>query len=326
MAAPSGLDAIVQYGDEATFGTYETPTRRLEFNDESLSLTEDRIESASRRSGSRVLRTNRWKSNRKGVEGDVTHEVTSSGFGMLFEHMLGSVSSGVASGGTTAYAHTATIGDLTSKSLTVQVGRPDTGGTNNPFSYLGCKVASWELSCDVDGILSLRLTFDGVDEDTSESLASVALPSDDELLVFTGATVTLAGSQVDVRSLSITGENALATDRHFLRNSSLKKEQLENGRRSYGGSFEMDFESMTAYNRFRDGTEASLVALFEGDTEIESGYVPHVKVTLPSVRFDGETPNVGGDEIVNQPLPFVVTDNGTDEPITIEYQSADTAA
>jgi hypothetical protein len=326
MAAPSGLDALIQYGVESSFASYETPDRRHEFTEESLSLTEERIESAARRTGSRVLASNRWKRNRKGIEGDVSHEVTSSGFGRLFEHCLGDVATDTPDGGTNSRTHTATIAALTGVSLTAQVGRPDTSGTIQPFSYLGCKVASWELSCDVDGILMLRLSFDGVDEDTSESLESVAAPTDDELLVFSGATVAIDGTDVDVRAFSLSGENGLATDRYFLRNSSLKKEQLEAERRLLSGSFEVDFEGMDNYELFSQGTMAEVTALFEAETEIESGFLPHVLVTLPEVRFDGTTPNVSSDEILTHEMPFTVLDNGSDEPITIEYQSEDTAA
>ena len=146
MAAPSGLDAIVQYGVETTHATFATPTRRLEFTEESLSLTEERIESGARRSGSRILPAHRWKRNRKGIEGDTNHEVTSSGFGLLFEHMLGATATATPVGATDARTHTATIGALTGTSMSIQAGRPDTTGTVQPFSYLGCKVASWEFS------------------------------------------------------------------------------------------------------------------------------------------------------------------------------------
>jgi hypothetical protein len=106
----------------------------------------------------------------------------------------------------------------------------------------------------------------------------------------------------------------------------LKKEQLENERRAVTGSFEVDFDGLTNYELFSEGTTAAIVATFEGDTEIEAGFLPHVKVTLAEVRFDGETPTVSSDEILSHAMPFTVLDNDSDEPIVVEYQSADTAA
>lgn len=324
MALRSGLAAQVGIAAETTFATYETVTRFLELTSEGLALSDERIEGSGIRPGNQVLRNDRWEANRKGAGGDLNFEVTSKGFGLVFEHMLGSIAT--ANPATGVYTHTATLGDLTGKSLTAQVGKPGAGGTVHPFSYLGCKVASWELGMEVDGILTLALTLDAVDEDTTTGLETASYASSDELLVFTGATVTIGGSSVDVRSFSVSGDNALATDRYFLRDSSLKREQYQAGYTELTGSLEMDFEDLTEYNRFKDGTEAEIVATFEGTTVLDTGYVPHVKVTLPACRFDGDTPTVGGMEILTQSLPFKVLNDGSNEPITIEYQTADTTA
>jgi hypothetical protein len=54
---------------------------------------------------------------------------------------------------------------------------------------------------------------------------------------------------------------------------------------------------MTAYNRFRNGTEAALSLVFEASTS--------QKLTITgNVRFDGQTPNVTGPTILEQVLPF----------------------
>lgn len=324
MALRSGIAAQVGFAAESTFATYTAPTRYLEFVTEGLTLASERIEGSGLRAGQRVLRNDRWAVNKKGVGGDIQLEVLSKGFGLIFEHMLGSNTTANPAG--SVYTHTSILGDTAGKSLVVQVGKPDVSGTVQPFSYLGCKVASWELSCEIDGVLTLSLTLDGVDEDTTESLGTASYASSDELLYFTGASLTIGGSSVDVRTFSLAGDNALATDRYFLRSSGLKKEQYPVGVPEITGTLEMDFEDLTEYQRFVDGTEAALVATFQAPTLLETGYYPHLEITLPVVRFDGDTPTVGGPEILTQSLPFKVLDNGTDEPISIEYQSADATA
>lgn len=324
MSLRSGLAAQFGIAEEATFATFKTPTRFLEFESESMTLAEERIESAGLRAGQSVQRADRWKANRKGAEGDVSLPVMSTGFGLLFEHLLGTNTT--ANPGTSAYTHTATLGDTAGKSLTVQVGKPDSGGTVRSHSYVGAKVASWEISCEVDGILMVTPTFDAVDEETDESLASASYSSDDELLVFTNASVTIGGTAVPVKRFSVSGDNAIATDRYFLRDSGLKKEQYIAGMREITGELVLDFEDFTEYDYFRDGTEIAIVATFEGESLIETGYLPHVEITLPSCRVDGDTPTVGGPEMLELSLPFKVTDDGSNEPISIEYQTSDSSA
>lgn len=324
MAAPSGLDAQFCIAREVTHGVYAAPTRALEFNEESLALDQPRIESGGRRTGGRVMRTNRTRINRKGVGGSSTHEVTTAGFGLLFEHALGAIATSQpdAGGAPTVYLHTATVGALTGKSLTVQVGRPDIQGVVRPFSYLGCKIASWELSCEVDGLLTFTPTWDGVDETTGEALVAATYPAADDLFDFVGASLTIDGTAVPVRNFTLSGDNALNTERYFMRESSLKDEQLEAAKRAYTGTLEAEFDALTLYDLFRNGDPVPVVATWEG-AEIEGGLNSVVRVTLPAVQFDGDTPGVSDDGIVAVSLPFTVRDNGSDEVVTVEYQTTD---
>ncbi len=327
MALPSGLASQVGYGEETTWGTFATPTRFLEFNDESLALDIQPIKSAGLRAGNRVLRTDRVQLGAKSVAGPITHEVQTKGFSLLLKHCLGQAPTIVThAGGTISKDHTiAGLGDPTGLGLTIQKGVPDVGGTVRPFSYLGCKVASWTLSNDVNGILMLALTFDGADEDTTQGLAAASYPAGTDLLTYTGGVLNIGGSQQDVRSVSITGTVNLATDRHFIRASRLKKQQLPNALYTIEGELEAEFESMTAYNRFVNKTLAQLDVTWTGPTAIEGAIFPQLKVTLQNVRFTGETPRVGGPDIVPIRLPFEALYDGSTGPITTLYVTTDVA-
>jgi hypothetical protein len=46
-------------------------------------------------------------------------------------------------------------------------------------------------------------------------------------------------------------------------------------------------------------------------------------LTLQNCRFDGETPNVKGADVLEQPLPFKVLDDGTNPVWKIEYYTGD---
>jgi hypothetical protein len=326
MALRSGLAAQIGFAAETTWGTYQIPTRFLEFVSEGMALSIERIESSAIRRNNRVLRSDRWIANKKGVGGAVSFEVSDKGFGLLFKHMLGTAAAPATPGGATnTRDHVFTIGDHDGLALTVQVGRPDVGGTTRAFSYMGCKVTEWEISNSVDGLLALSLTFDGRDEDTGQTLATASYPSDQGLLSYVGGTISVGGSSMDVSDISISGSNGLKTDRHFIRSETRKKEQVPTEMVELSGSLSGEFEDLTAYNRFVNGTTAAVSAVWAG-REIETNFNYTVQVDLPVVRFDGDTPNVGGTDIIEQSLPFKVLNNGTDEPIEITYRTTDTSA
>ena len=117
----------------------------------------------------------------------------------------------------------------------------------------------------------------------------------------------------------------MKTDRYFINSTSLKSDPVLNGRISLTGSFEADFTDLTLYNYYTSGGTAQLVATWSTTTVIEGSTTYQVKATMPCVRFDGETPNVGGPEMLTNPLNFTVLDDGTNAPITFLYRTSDAA-
>jgi hypothetical protein len=310
--------------EETTYGTPVTPTRGYEFNSESMALDIERLESAGLRAGTRVLRSDRWAAGAKSVGGTIEMDLQNKSFGLWLKHMFGGFAVATPGGATNARTHTATPGDLP-VGLTVQVGRASENGTVNAFTYHGCKVASWDLSADVGEIGKLSVDLIGEDEDTSTSLATASYASSSSLLVFTQATLSVAGSDVDVRSATLAGDNGLDVDRYKL-GSALRKAPVEAAMRAYTGTLDAYFANLTAYNRFVNGTEAALVLEFVGAT-IEGAFNFGLEVTC-NVRFDGETPTVGGPDEIAQSLPFkcVSADGTPGSAITAVYTTTDTAA
>lgn len=322
MAARSGIAAQLGIVEETTFATYLAASRFLEFNDEGVENTIERIDGAGLRAGQSVLRSDRWEPGASGASGSVTFQTLTEGFGLLFEHALGNVSTANPQGA--VYQHTFTLGDQAGMSLGVQIGRPDINGTVQPFSYVGGKIASFELSLDVNGILMFTPTFDFVQEDTGQTLETASYSTTDELLVWTGGQVQIADADVNVSSFSVSVDNALNTDRRFLRTDAKKLEQYCNGMREITGTLTMEFEDLSEYNRFVNGTEAEVELTCTGASELETGYNGSLVITLGSVRFDGSTPTVGGPEQLELTLPFRALDDGTNEPITMIYTTTDT--
>lgn len=301
----SALNAQVGVAEETVFGTIVAPTRFPEFNSESITATYARVESSGLRPGRLYRSDTRFTTYIEGAEGDLEMEVGSKGFGLFLKHMLGSITT-VAGPAGEVNTHTATPGSLDGKSLTVQVGRPFyTGSTVQPFTYAGGKVTSWELSNSNDGNLMATLSMDFATEDTATVLAAASYPTGLETFSWVGGSVTIAGTSFDVTEVSVTGDNALKTDRRFLRNNPAKKEQTGDDYRSGEFNLTADFDSLAQRARVASATAAGAMAevraLWVGKTLAGTTTFPSLELVL-NARFDSFEANVGGPEGVEQSL------------------------
>jgi len=219
----------------------------------------------------------------------------------------------------TGNTHTMSPGDLSGKSLTVQVGKPDIGGVVRSFSYLGCKITQAQVSAAVNEYAMMNLSFYGNHLDTAQTLGTASYPTGLTPFDFTKGTVTLAAAGFDVKEFDFTIDNGYAVDRHFLRTTTPErsKEPLESTRREITGSMVADFTDLTALNRFINGTEAALVLTFD------AGASAKTVITL-NVRFDGDDVELGP-ELLEQPLSFKAISSTSDAAaITVAVTNADT--
>lgn len=289
MSSPSGLAGQFGYTSETTVGTAVTVASFLPVNSVKVKQDIERLDSMGIRAG-RVV-TSSWKPGKQTISGSVEMELWNADIASLLRHCFGSVSTT----GSNPYYHTFTPGVLTGLSMTMQAGKPDVGGTVRPFTWAGCKVSKWELKATAGELAMMSLDVVGMTETTGTALASASYDSALAPFTFANALLSIGGSQVDtVKSVSLTGDSNL-TDR-FRLGSATSIEYLENGFRDYSGTLTADFEDLTHYNRFINGTEAALVLVFNNGTD-------SLTVTT-NVRFNGESPELAGPEILEQPLPF----------------------
>jgi hypothetical protein len=316
----TGLNAQIGIAEESVYGTPVVVSRFFEFTGESLENDIERIESQGLRSGARVQRSGRWAPGKQECGGDINFELANKGFGVLLKHMFGAVVTTTPGGGTLTRDHTFTPADLTALSLTVQKGVP--GDTVLPLTYHGCKVDEWEVSAKIDEIPSLKLSLLGEEEDQAIGLAAASYPASLKTFAPTAITLLMAGSEICVQEVTLSGKNSLADDR-FCLGTVKRKNPLERGLREYGGSFEAEFDTLAQYNRFVNGTEAALVITMLGD--IIEGVLRYQLVFTCNVRVDGETPKVEGPEIVHTTVPFKCLNTGAGDgtAITAVYRTTD---
>jgi hypothetical protein len=312
MAIRSGLAAQIGIGVESTVGTAATPTRFYEFNDESIAQTIERIESEGLRTGNRVLRSDRFVSGQKAIEGSFSMDMTAGNTAILFKHALGAV----ATAG--SFVHTCTMSDPFGLGLTLEVGRPGNDGTVRAFTYAGCKINTLDLSVSVGELLSAEFGIIGTTAETIGSVTSASYGTGLELLHFAGAAITVAGTAYPCKDFSLSVNNGLTGDRYVL-GSQIAQQPIASSMAEVTGSLVAEFVDATAYNRVVNATTAAIVATFT-DSASKS-----ITVTVPVARFDGDTPTVGGPDILDQTLNFKGLFNGTDSPVTIAVANGDSA-
>jgi hypothetical protein len=323
------LDHQLMIGEESTYGTPVVVNRTFEYNSEGIEDTFARTEGDPLRKGLQVPRSDRFTPYYAGGAGPIELDVMTKGFGILFKHMLGSIAT---SGPTdTAYTHTATLGELFGKSLTVQVARPFyPSGTVQAFTFEGGKITEWTLSNSVENNLVLECGLDFEQVKTNTALATAAYPSAMENFTWAGGSILVGGADVGfcVNEISIAGNNSLNVDRRCISNGADKKEPAVNGRREITFSLSGDFAS----NAHRDraaaltaaGALAEIKAAWIAPTLIGTTTYPKVEVTLGTARFDEWKASAGGAEGIQQELTGVARDNGVVQPISIAYTTADT--
>lgn len=317
------------------YGDPVTTSRFLEFIDETVALTIDRLETKSLRATNRVQRTDRWAPGKRDVSGDINLELQSKGCSMLLGHMLGSAPViTTPAGGATSRDHTIVPGDETGRSLTVQIGVPDSTGTVQPYTYTGVKITDWEFALQPDGLLLVKAVVDAQNESTAIGLSAASYASALEMLYWTQGQATIAGANVDIRDFKLMGKQTYNTGRFFLRSGAtaggpnLKKEPIANGYMEITGEMLLDFDSLVHYNRFVNGATAAVTLLIEGSAieAITGGTARYgLQLTLPFCRFDGSSADVKNMDVTDQPLKFKALWDGTTAPLTLRYRTTDTA-
>jgi hypothetical protein len=288
MSIRSGLAAQFGFAAETTVGTRVTVTSFLPIISESYKRNDPRLESDAIRVGRLVETSNEWAAGQISIGGDIALELNVKDMRPILTAMFGSE--------TGASPYTYTPGDLYGQALTFQFGRPDVSGTVQPFTYAGNKIESWEIACAAGKIATLGLTGVSclVDETTGVGLASASYTSGQKPFNFAGATLSIGGTTTNVNQLTIGGNNGLET--RFFNGSAYTKEPIATKLREYKGALVAEFESLTNYNLFVNGTEGALVASFvNGSSSL---------IITQNVRFDGETPNIGGRGITKLNLPY----------------------
>ncbi len=334
----SGLGSSAGFAIESTFGTPVTPpTNFIAATSQSLSLDVEHIMSEGIRSGRAVQDVNRYVVNKKGASGSIEFDAEANGMGLLLRHMIGderaysttktTVSSGV-------YSYSFRPGTLmTSSSMTWQLGIPGRDGVVRTGNLPGSVVSEWEVSNEIDGLLTSSLTIAGRDwVPSSADRQAPAYATGTELFSFAGGAVTVGGTSAEVRSVSIACNHGLDLERYQIASSTLRSQPVQNARREITGSVELEFgagpgtwATDSLMDKYRAGTVVALVATWTGGTAISGTYYPSISFSLPKCLITSATPTVEGPDMVMQTVEFMALEDNANsvEPLTVTYQSSE---
>ena len=309
---------------ETTYGTAVTVDRFMEFKSESLHREQNVAGSEGIRPGVRLGKGATRRITRNWAEGTVNFEAASTKQGILYNHLLGSVSSATVS--TLTWVHTYSSSSLIGKGLTLQKGVELVDGTVQAFTYPGSKVRGIEFSIDEDAILNLAVDFLAKQEVTSTALATGSYAAPVVFHYAQGSVLKGGVALANIRRFSVNIVNNLI-QRFNMGNSGLSAEPLNRPMDTVTGTLDLEFNNLTDfYNAFAADTSVVLDFTFDTTGEVVEGtWTNRLNINLADARFVGETPQVDDLDIVVVSVPFEACDPTSGSGVTIVQRTADTA-
>ena len=334
MAIGSGLGSSFGFSSEAgTYGTYVAPTKFVRHKSASLQKTATRVQGDGIISGTYAEYLNQFVETTTGGMATVGFDIQSKNMGLLFQTLMGTTVTPVQQSSSSAYLQTHALADPFGKSLTMQVGLPQRGGTVTPATLKGCKVSKIDLSCGIDTVLSATATIDAQAYENSTSLATPSYTSN--VNVFHGGQLTVKlgtyGSEAavtGVKNVAVGIERAMDTSGYYAGATvaGTKSEPVLNGVAKVTGSITVDFTSATDFhNRVRDNSSTSLVMTWVGPL-IASTYYETFTVTIPAVVFPSPASfDIADRGVLSNQFAFEARYDGTNALATVAIISAESA-
>lgn len=353
----SGIGSQIIMALETTYGVSASLAAAFpyEFNTESLEGKKTVVQGKGLHAGGLYNRGPRRKLTNWAVQGGITMDLPTQYLNPLLWLMMGSKGQTAAAltedATTGAYHSTHVPGPTAHTSATIQKGVPSVDGTAaNPFTYVGMKLADWEISVATGALALLTTTWEGRNElggagngdPLNPSVPALGTfteaPTNNvfhfrEATLYTGGTATttsgittVTGNSVagNVKSANVKQTFKLDTSRYFLGSKGFRDEPIENDFRDITGQFVVEWlNSEAMYNAYAMDTPTTLVLDFTGDPIGTGSDHSKLTITIPQIFLEGEAPKVGGPAVVTQTIPFTGLDDGSNNVIQIDYWTID---
>lgn len=328
MSTGSGIASQVGWANESTYGTFVAPAMFLGHTKFDINKIKNTAQGQGLGAGRLMALGQRRVVHTRAGGGTFELEAVNKGMGKLFQQLMGGTSTIVQQGATAAWLQTHPLGDPVGKSLSIQAGVPDLGGTVRPFSFVGCKILSMEFTFDIaGGIVMTTIEVDAKDYTEAQALGTASYTT---IRPFVGTDVSVKvgtfgaeAAVTGVKKITVKVTRPMATDRFYAGASGLKAEPLLNDYTTFTGTITSDYVDKTIWHdRFTNDTPTSVVIEAVGNL-IASTFFDTIRFRLPQVFLDGDTPDVDGADVVSGDFNYQCLFDGTNNP-SIEYMSTDT--
>lgn len=331
----TGLDGSLGLAKEGTYADpAAVPTRFFEWLTANLGQDRNTFTSKGINSGRQMAAASKRAIVTTAVKGDLSLEVPSSMFGLIFEALMGKVTPTAPSPqGDTAYSYAYTLG--AQPSLMVQQNvpfSPDSPllGSLESFNYRGVMVTSAEFSCATSGVLTAKVSCLGQSMDHSTVTTPNAVYADGATLFsFAGGTVTVDGTVAATLSdFGVTVDRKLDNARYFFGGSGKPAKAAAKDLTEVSVKTGIQFDDVTLLTKWSTDASVAITATFVGQPIAGSTKKSSVTFTIPVAKIDGDlVPGLTGPDVVKLSPTFtaMVGAAGT-EPLTITYVTADTAS
>jgi hypothetical protein len=278
MAVGSSLTDQIGMATESTYGTYATPDHFLypvevpDFNT-GMEFYE------TMPYGQVYMPSDAVRSLEIGGTGAIVEDARIKGLGLRLYHLLGAVNTS----GAGPYTHVFTPAANPGLSATIQMGRTEIGATVRPFNYLGCVNTGGELAITTDQNPRLTTNWFIGDHETTTALATASYPSGATAYAWLDGAITHDGGSACVRAITHRIEKTTATDRRCI--GGTLRQPILSGEFMLTGTMTIEFESMTAYGKWRAGTTVALSTVLTNGTSSLTIAVPVVQyraITFPT--------------------------------------------
>jgi hypothetical protein len=299
MAGPGvGAKGFIGFGPETTWGTAVTPTRYIEFLSESLKRNQSGVVS----NGIQPYRgATAYKRTTIAPGGDIAFEMCPEDVPTLIYHVLG----GASTSGSSIYTHTLKPAVSLPTGLTFEIDRDVAY-----FIYEGSKINTFSMSFAPNEIITGSASVISENE-TGTIGASGNTPSYSSAEPFTGIQAAVE-IDVDGGNNSYASQGVMAADFSISNDifagkyelGGNKRAALMEQKRSVTGKLNIEFDDLTLYNLFVNGTSTSLRITLTSDQLISGSTYHSMTIVFPKIVYTGETPVMGGPGIITVDCPF----------------------
>jgi hypothetical protein len=332
MAIGSGLAASLGVSPESVYGTYVAPARFPQVTKAEVKKVKSVVQGGGIAAGRMLQGGARRVVPTEAGTCQWEQEVTNKSMGLFLGQLMGGAAAPVQQLATAAYLQTHPLVDNVGKSMTVQLGVPDTTGTVRPYTGIGAKLTTAEFSCAAGELLKASFEADLQRVIESQVLAAPSYVAGlvpfhfAHMAVKLGTTFGAEAVVSGVKGAQVKIERPQDTERFYAGAAvpGTKAEPLMNDNVSIAGSFDVDLVNKADFaDRFAADSSAALIVEWVFPTAIASTYFPTFRIRVPMVFFDDGTPTVDGNGITSTTYAFVAQYDETNAPATLDYLSTD---